>query len=227
MAGWLFATCLKKLIGGSKMTITINLDETQENADWLRAKPTFRQRMSQVAKALPGAWKINEYKTPDPSWAVSEQDIEHCTLIRSAAPAGGVAPLSIDARIEGDRIVLSALTVWDDQKNNVFSPDYSPRITVAASKTPDAIARDIVRRLLGDVEAYFSDAMEWKRTMDVYNAGKDEAIAEINGLWVKGEPRSHLWRTRVNGPDSVDFSVNSIPLALAVEMIEMIDAKGE
>lgn len=193
--------------------VTIELDTPEANANWLQdGTLTFRQKMGAVAYALPGDWRINEYNT-DPAWGVGEEEATTCVLIRNDS-------VRITATLDRRRIIFSPPPVWDSMKRDVYYPDGDFRITVSTTKAPGVIAYDIVRRLLDDVEAYYRDAMTWKKDADAYNEGRAKAIAELEALSGKVK----RWTIRVNAPDSVDFHIRSAPLDLAKQLANVVAA---
>lgn len=93
-----------------------------------------------------------------------------------------------------------------------------PSITVAETKNPEQIAKDVVRRLLPPYVTLLAVVLDRKAKAEEFEAGRKRLAAEVaivvNGN-VKGEMvYSKGWDLQISGPDSIRINGNCNYLTL-------------
>ena len=113
-------------------------------------------------------------------------------------------------------------------------------ITVAGTKTPEQIAKDIVRRVLPEVTALFQQGLKQREDHDKWEEDTDRLTEELRAI-VKDKPSTHSYKrqfsasdpevgrrgyieAQVNGPDSVKLML-SLTAAEAREILRQLADK--
>jgi hypothetical protein len=102
-------------------------------------------------------------------------------------------------------------------------------ITVSMDREPEAIARDIMRRLVPGASVVYAKALERKRTAEEYARGTNETLARLAKAW-KCNPRhgTNLYpgsvTVNVSGPNSVSFDRIYCNPETAIAIVKLLQA---
>jgi hypothetical protein len=124
-------------------------------------------------------------------------------------------------RAQSVRDVLS----YEEQKSAPVTD-----ITVSMEREPEAIARDITRRLVPGASAVYAKALERKRTSEEYARGTNETLARLAKAW-KCDPRhgSNLYpgsvTVTVSGPKSVSIDRVYCSPETAIAIVKLLQAE--
>lgn len=188
-----------------------------------------------IASHLPGTWVVGD----------NESDVERFDGLKLWFREGGYG--------NNGRISISFsrpcdargqyMTLWGMAGDKVSDP----RITVSADKSPELIAKDIVRRLLPDAEKVFALALDRNRQEDNFHTGKIKTIfriatacnteperhyqtkeltGEIDPYKGAGCPafKSHGYgKIKVSGEECVTIELTSVGVETAVEIVSAIN----
>lgn len=193
-----------------------------------------------VAAALPGKW-VSGSVYPDSVCAHENQKIvresDGLELFLAGSFGGWAARGRIRVSFVRPRNKGSYVDLW----NKVGSGKVAdPEISVAETKTPEKIARDIESRLLPESEIVFILAKEKIAEQNAYQDAKSAAIEKVAKLTGNESKFGHTERTRetfylhsacgpsrdaqirVNSATSFDITVSTPSLAQATALIEFL-----
>ena len=107
----------------------------------------------------------------------------------------------------------------------------APSITVAMTRTPESIARDMRSRLLPDCETWYAAALRWRTEMDESAARKQLLRSRV--LAFAGAKEHSFGSTRIYGPgwecdpqydDTVLLTFRQLPAEVALALLRAYDA---
>jgi len=149
-------------------------------------------------------------------WLSKNQD----NRLRAAVDLPAIKGQDGQDRQQSVRDVLS----YDEQKSAPVTD-----ITVSMDREPEAIARDITRRLVPGASAVYAKALERKRTSEEYARGTNETLAKLAKAF-KCEPRhgTNLYpgsvTVNVSGPNSVSIDRVYCSPDTAVAIVKLLQA---
>ncbi len=132
------------------------------------------------------------------------------------------------------RIVISGSWPRSKKSNSVFCPrdGKGGAITVAESKSPEQIAKDIVRRFLPEYREAYAEQVRLKQNEETYEDNKTALTRDLaQALGAKPRPHSPncvtgyepTWHEfQINGGDSADIQIHSVTASQALEVIALI-----
>lgn len=188
--------------------------------------------LKEIANALPGNWTVKDNDELTRADGLKLWVREGGYGMKGRVGVSFMRPRGV----RGDWYDL-----WD---NNEKVSD--PRITVSATKSSEAIAKDIVRRLLTDAEKVFALATARIKIHADFDSGKKDLLHEVASVFGT-KPKTHYstgeftgeidpyvgiksfgvngyGNVIVNGPDSIKIELNSMGKDFGMKVVKALAA---
>lgn len=169
--------------------------------------------------------EIRGFEPPDRGY-IQGQGNERLTLYYSSEKRNGL------------RLVVAGLFP-KTARGEYIKPDTDHSITIAADRNPEAVAKDIERRLLPDYRVTLQKVIETKTYQDDYNQKQESntlEAAKLLGVTLTPEGiEAGALSLSVKGgygdariyADAIRFDRLSLPIAVALQVLEIIGKAGE
>jgi hypothetical protein len=158
-------------------------------------------------------------------------DEQYCTGFTIKLDAGGCINLIFDSWGKKGRILISGDYPRDTRTK-------APSITIAETKTPEQIAKDIKRRFLPVYKETYSDALAAQAARDDYQsklAAVRADVLSIKGISSAGKGDKmyiaalplHGEITYISTTAGCTVNLRDVPVSVLRAILEMVQSKGE